>query len=216
MRTIVFVDYWNLQLTLGGEDARVAGLTGAQARNHRFEVDWFGLGPALTQLAAVHASPTPGTALPLQFQQSRIYTSANPATEFKYRNWALNTLGRKAGVHVHCLDRKPKRNPNCPACYQVMDICPHCKAAINATQEKGVDTLLVTELLSLGLDGSYDVALLVSQDGDMGPAAAHLISKGRNVIQVGIGNFGKALAASCWAEFDLFPHRNTIRRPAAP
>lgn len=209
---MVFVDYWNLQLTLTGEDAKALSLTGAAARNHRFEINWFNLGPLLTQLAAVHASPNPGVPLPLQFQQTRIYTSANPATDFKFKGWAINTLGRKPGVHLVCLDRKPKRNPSCPTCHATMDICPHCKAAINATQEKGVDTLLVTDLLSLGLDGSYDVALLVSQDADMGPAAAHLIAKGKNVIQVGIGNFGKGLAKDCWGEFDLFPHRASIKR----
>ncbi len=57
-----------------------------------------------------------------------------------------------------------------------------------------------------------DVALLVSQDADMGPAAAHLIAKGKNVIQVGIRNFGKGLAHDCWGEFDLFPHRAIIKR----
>ncbi len=212
MKTMVFVDYWNLQLGLQNEDAIQAGLVGAAARAHRFEIDWFGLGPALTQLAAVHASPDPSNALPLRFQQTRIYTSANPATDHKFRNWAMNVLGCRPGVHVSCLDRSPKRNPHCSACHAVMDLCPHCRAAINATQEKGVDTKVVTDLLCLGLDGSYDVALLVSQDSDMGPAAAHLVAKGIKVIQVGIRYQGKALSANCWAAFDLFPHRDAINR----
>ena len=93
-----------------------------------------------------------------------------------------------------------------------MDVCPHCAAMINATQEKGVDTLLVTDLLRLGLDGSYDVALLVSQDSDMAPAADHLGSKGIKVIQVGIRHFGRGVAANCWADFDLFPVRVNIKR----
>jgi len=119
---------------------------------------------------------------------------------------------RQPGVRVHCLDRRPKQNPDCPHCYDQMNTCPNCKQAITATQEKGVDTLLVTDLLRLGLDGSYDVALLVSQDSDMAPAAEHLGTKGIKVIHVGIKHYGNGVASRCWAGFDLLPHRTAIQR----
>ena len=208
---MLFVDYWNLQVTLQKEDGKLAGLADAGLRAHRFAIDWFGLGPKLTALAAEHATPTPGTPLPLAFQESRIYTSTD-ATNAKFRHWATNSLGRQPGVRVHCLDRRPKQNPDCPHCYDQMNTCPNCKQAITATQEKGVDTLLVTDLLRLGLDGSYDVALLVSQDSDMAPAAEHLGTKGIKVIHVGIKHYGNGVASRCWAGFDLLPHRTAIQR----
>lgn len=207
---MIFVDYWNLQATLQQEDGKAQGLAAGDLRSHRFSVDWFGLGPKLVQLAAKEASPDENP-LPLVYQEMRIYTSTDP-TDGKYKAWATNALGRQAGIRVSCLDRRPKRNPNCPHCHVVMDICPHCQASIVATQEKGVDTLLVTDLLRLGLDGSYDVALLVTQDSDMAPAAEHLGSKGIKVIQVGIKHYGRGLAAKCWADFDLFPLRTAIQR----
>jgi len=211
MRTMVFVDYWNLQLSLQHEDAAAQGLNGAALQQHRFSIDWFSLGLELTNLAIANASPDPANPLPLTFQETRIYTSTNPADQ-GYKQWATRTLGSRPGVRVFCLDRKPKRNPNCPTCHQEMDVCPHCRAVINATQEKGVDTLLVTDLLRLGLDNSYDAAILVSQDADMAPAAAHLASKGIKVIHAGIRHFGVGVGKECWASFDLFAHRARIQR----
>jgi hypothetical protein len=207
---MLFVDYWNLQATIQQEDGKALGLGASALRNHKFQIDWFGLGPKLTQLAAKEASPD-ATPLPLVYQETRIYTSVDPA-DGTYRNWAINILGRRPGIRVSCQDRRPKRNPSCSACHALMDVCPHCAVAINATQEKGVDTLLVTDLLRLGLDGSYDVALLVSQDSDMAPAAEHLGSKGIKVIQVGIKHFGRGVASNCWADFDLFSVRANIKR----
>lgn len=215
MRAIVFVDYWNLQLTLQREDGRALGLSGQGLASHRFGVDWFNLGPKLTQLAANLASPTPGTPLQLAFQETRIYTSTDPA-DSGYKHFALNIMGRRPGIRVSCQDRRHKYNPNCPHCFTEMDVCPHCTKGVTATQEKGVDTLLVTDLLCLGLDKSYDVAILVTQDSDMAPAAEHLGSKGIKVIQAGVKHYGAGLAKQCWANFDLFPVRDQIQRPAQP
>lgn len=43
MRTVIFVDYWNLQLMLKKE-GRDLGLTRPKLAEHRFLIDWFGLG----------------------------------------------------------------------------------------------------------------------------------------------------------------------------
>ena len=47
MRTIVFIDYWNLQLSLQYEDAKVRGM---QRGTHRFNVDWFNVGGWITTI----------------------------------------------------------------------------------------------------------------------------------------------------------------------
>lgn len=213
MRTMVFVDYWNLQMTLQQQDGSALGLSGAELGKHRFDINWFKIGPILTSLASVHASPT-GDSLGLTYEETRIYTSTDPNNpkDKSYKNFVTKTLDNQPGIRVFCLDRRPKRNPMCPACHTEMDICPHCGDKRVASQEKGVDTLLAIDMLRLGLDGSYDVALLVSQDSDMGPAAEHLGSKGIKVIQVGLKHFGKGLAGDCWANFDLFPLRDNVRR----
>lgn len=211
MKTIVFVDYWNLQLLLQSSEAEEKGLAGAEANAHRFDIAWFSLGPILTELADRKASPTDNP-LGLAFQEMRIYTSNDPNDDGKYKKFVTQTLGAKPGIFVSCLERKPKRNKTCPACHNTIDRCPHCQHAIIATQEKGVDTLLVTDLLRLGLDHTYEVAILVSQDADMCPAVEHLAYKGIKVIHVGIKHFGNGIANKSWASFDIFPLREKIKR----
>ncbi|WOI27634.1 NYN domain-containing protein (plasmid) [Cobetia amphilecti] len=213
MRAMVFVDYWNLQVTLQQQDGLANGLSAGELGNHRFEIDWFQLGPKLTELAAIHASPT-DEKLDMTYEETRIYTSTDPNNprESSYRNFVKKTLDNKPGIRVFCLDRRPKRPAVCPACHNEMDTCAHCGDQRKFSQEKGVDTLLAVDMLRLGLDKSYDIALLVSQDSDMAPAADHLASKGIKVIQVGLKHFGSGVAASCWANFDLFQHREYVRR----
>ena len=208
MRTIVFIDYWNLQLSLQYEDAKVRGM---QRGTHRFNVDWFNVGGWITKKAEDSLKGT-GVENRLSYQEARIYTSADPGDNGNYKKWVNNTLNRQPGIRAFCLDRKPKRHNNCAICHRPINQCPHCSEAIKATQEKGVDTLLVTDLLSLGLDGAYDIAILISQDSDMKPAVQHLSDKGIKVIHAGIKHFGADLAKSCWSEFDMFPHRDEIRR----
>ena len=208
MRTIVFIDYWNLQLSLQHEDAKEQGV---QGNTHRFNVDWFNIGSKITQQAENSLKGT-GVETSLSYQETRIYTSADPNDNGKFKKWVNNTLNRQPGIRTFCLDRKPKRHNNCAKCHEPIDQCPHCNEPIKATQEKGVDTLLVTDLLTLGLDNSYDIAILISQDSDMKPSVEHLSQKGLKVIHAGIKHFGADLAKSCWSGFDLFPHRDDIRR----
>jgi len=54
------------------------------------------------------------------------------------------------GVHVVLLPRQRKRGyPRCPAC-QAETNTPHaCGADMRGTEEKGVDTRIVTDMISL-------------------------------------------------------------------
>lgn len=209
MRAIVFVDYWNVQLTLQHEDAKALSV---DTNNHRFNIDWFNLGLWITKKVEDFLKET-DPQITISHQETRVYTSTNPNDNGRYKQWAINILGKKPGIRVFCLDRKEKKNQNCSCCYKPVDQCPHCKEKIVETQEKGVDTLLVTDLLSLGLDKSYDVAILISQDSDMKPAVEHLANKGIKVVHVGIKHFGSDLAKSCWATYNAFPYRDEIKRP---
>ncbi|EIU6819353.1 NYN domain-containing protein [Vibrio parahaemolyticus] len=208
MRTIVFVDYWNLQLSVQQEDARSHG---AASNTHRFNINWYTLGQWLTNKVEAHLK-TSNPAISLTYEETRIYTSTDPNDNGKYKNWVQNNLAKQPSIRAYCLDRKPKRHQNCVHCHKPIDKCPHCQKGINATQEKGVDTLLVTDLLSLGLDKSYDLAIIVSQDSDMKPSVQHLSNKGIKVVHAGIKHFGADLAKSCWATYDIFPSRNEIKR----
>lgn len=208
MRTIVFVDYWNLQLSIQQEDAKSQTVT---ASAHRFNINWYQLGQWLTQKIETHLK-TSNPSINLSYEETRIYTSTDPNDNGNFKRWVQNNLARQPSIRAYCLDRKPKRHQNCVHCHNPIDKCSNCTQAINATQEKGVDTLLVTDLLSLGLDKSYDLAIIVSQDSDMKPSVQHLSNKGIKVVHAGIKHFGADLAQSCWATYDLFPARNEIKR----
>ena len=82
-----------------------------------------------------------------------------------------------------------------------------------ATLEKGVDTLIATDMIRLAWEDGYDLAVLVSSDGDLVPAVEFLNQKARTVVQAGFPPRGVDLATSCWASFDVFPMRHEISRP---
>ena len=90
--------------------------------------------------------------------------------------------------------------------------CPHCKKAIKATQEKGVDTLIATDMIRLAWENAYDVAVLATSDRDLVPAVEFLNLKGRKVIHAGFPPLGADLAAASWASFDVFGDCEQIRR----
>lgn len=209
MRYRVFVDYWNFQLNLNEREAKLQ-----QVSDYRFRVNWRDLGPWLTQKACLTIGGDPRNA---SFEGAIIYASYNPNTDEgrRFHNWTTTWLDRQPGVDVRVLERKPKAQPKCPTCHKEIEYCPHsdCGKPIRATTEKGVDTLIATDLIRLAWEGAYDVAVLASSDGDFVPAVAFLNQKGRKVIQAGFPPSGVDLATACWASFDIFKDRAEIARP---
>jgi uncharacterized LabA/DUF88 family protein len=83
-----------------------------------------------------------------------------------------------------------------------------------ATVEKGIDTLLVTDLIRLAISNSYDVAILASSDADMVPAVEFVQQTlGKKIIQAGFPPIGVDLATQCWASFDVMKIAKQIERP---
>jgi len=124
-------------------------------------------------------------------------------------------LNRQPGVQVQCLERQPKHPPTCPSCHKQIEFCPHdgCGKKISATIEKGVDTLICTDMIRLAWEDAYDIAVLASCDRDLIPAVNFLGAKGIKVIQAGFPPSGVHLANSCWASFDIFTLYRDIIRP---
>lgn len=204
-RVRVFVDYWNFQLSLNEREARARGTP-----DHRFNVDWVKLGPWLAAKACAVAGVTSHS-----FDGVILYTSYNPSTPegAKFKNWVTTWLDRQAGVNVQCRERKPRGVLKCPACHVPIGTCPHCTKPIVSTIEKGVDTLIATDMIRLAWEGAYDLAVLATLDSDLVPAVEFLNARGHKVIQAGFPPKGVDLATACWGSFDVFPVRNEIRRP---
>jgi uncharacterized LabA/DUF88 family protein len=205
-RVRVFIDYWNFQLSLNSKEARRRGIS-----DYRFRVDWRGVGSLLATKACEAAAISDHA-----FEGVIIYASYNPNTDDgkKFNNWATTWLNRQPGVQVECRPRSPKRPPKCPSCYREIEYCPlpGCGQKIVATVEKGVDTLIATDMIRLAWENAYDLAVLATSDADLVPAVEFLNLKARRVIQAGFPPLGTELATACWASFDAFKLREQLER----
>jgi uncharacterized LabA/DUF88 family protein len=195
----VFVDFWNLQLTL---NERMASDT-------HFLIDWSKLPDCLVrEAAALVRAPT------FSYEGSIVFTSSDLKTHEgrKYHKWVTSWLDRQPGIQVKCSERHPKHPPKCPACHQSVAKCSHCGATLVGTVEKGVDTAIATDMIRLAWERAYDVAVLVSSDADLVPAAAFLDQRGFRIIQAGFPPLGSHLSRACWATLDIFNLREQFRR----
>lgn len=209
MRIAVFIDYWNLQLTLNERISRKKSIN-----DYRAKIDWKQIGNLLSASAGKILGIEPKDT---SYEGVYIYTSFNPVSSEgkKFKHWATTWLDRQPGVNVQIRERKPKALPRCPACHKDITHCPHeeCGQPIVATIEKGVDTLLVTDLIRLAYANTYDAAVIASSDADMVPAVAFVQTLGKKIIQAGFPPKGVDLATECWGSFDVMSLAGEIERP---
>ena len=205
-RIRVFIDYWNLQLTLNEKEGRITGRDDV-----RFKVDWRGLPAWLAQKAAEIAKVKNHS-----FEGAIIYASYNPNTAEGrgFHSWATTWLNRQPGIQVRAFARHPRSLLRCPTCHHEIRNCPRheCGALVTGTVEKGVDTAIATDMIRLAWESSYHIGVLASSDADLVPAAQFLDSKGLKIIQAGFPPSGVDLATSCWASFDMFADRAVYQR----
>ncbi|MGD9856461.1 MAG: NYN domain-containing protein, partial [Planctomycetaceae bacterium] len=203
-RVRLFIDYWNLQLTLNEREARA---NGTDPRTERFAIDFIRFPKVLVQQAEDLLNA------PCAYEGTIVYTSHdNTAEGRKYRNWATNWLDRQVGVQVQCFERRTKHPPKCNHCHDTIKNCPHCKQALSGTVEKGVDTAIVTDMIRLAWEKAYDVGILVSSDADLVPAVQFLDSRSLRIIQAGFPPKGSDLAKASWGSIDLFASKEQYRR----
>jgi len=196
MKLRIFIDFWNFQLSL----QEVAG--------KNFRVDWKKISPWITQQSKSLIDPS------LTFEGTIVYLSFDPRKpdDKRLRDWASNTLDHFPGIHVSMVERKPKNPPFCPSCHKIIEPCPHCGSTMAGTIEKGVDSAIVTDLLSLAWENAWNVAVLVSSDRDFIPAVELLNRKGYRVINAHFRPHGMHLAGVCWASIDLCAAISDIAR----
>lgn len=208
MKIAVYIDYWNLQLTLNQRISEARGVNDYRAR-----IDWRNIGLLFAKSASALLGSDEAA---LSYEGCHIYTSFNPATDEgkKFRVWATTWLDRQPGVNVQIRERRPKALPKCPICHRDITHCPHqnCGRPIVATVEKGIDTLLAIDLVRMAIDGLYDTAVIASSDADMVPAVEFVHTRGKKVIQAGFPPSGVDLATQCWGSFDVMPLQGQIER----
>jgi uncharacterized LabA/DUF88 family protein len=192
-RVRLFIDFWNYQLQWNGQ-------FGPQQR-----CDWQRL-PAAFVAAGQQAIQAAGISESLQLEETRVYASYNPARaeDVGLRNWLSNFLDRQASFRVLTAQRKDKPATfRCRECGMVFADCPACGKPLVRSGEKGVDTAIVTDMLSLAWEAAFEVAILVSSDADMIPCVERVQEKGFKVINATWRGLGYDLAKACWASFDI-------------
>jgi uncharacterized LabA/DUF88 family protein len=203
IRVRIFIDFWNFQLSLNTLE-KAAGRTS-------FSLDWKGVATACCDQVNALVQPASGVA----YEGLHVYSSYTDGKgpDMKHKNWVETWLDRQPGVVATCVKRSQKKSPpKCPGCHAEATHCVTCGHDMRGMEEKGVDTRIVTDMMSLAWNGAYDVAVLVSADRDFIPVAEELQSRGIKVIHGKIGKAGMDLAAHCWADFDLYAERTKFQR----
>lgn len=189
LRVRIFVDFWNFSLELRRQDAS-------------FMTDWSKIGVLFANEAAKLADPASLCA----FEGMHVYGSFDPNKQgdAKLRNWFTNRLDKMPGVHVTLLERQKKKGyPKCPSCQAEALTCSTCGSDMRGTEEKGIDTRMVADMISLAWADAYDVAVLVSADRDFVPVADFLQTKGIKVIHGCFPPKGSHLSQRCWGSINM-------------
>ena len=74
---------------------------------------------------------------------------------------------------------------------------------MRGTQEKGIDTAIVTDMIKFAWADAYDVPVIVSSDRDFVPAAEFLQSRGIKIIHASFPPMGQELSKKCWGSFAI-------------
>lgn len=93
--------------------------------------------------------------------------------------------------------------------------CPHCNEQIAYTEEKQVDTSLVTDLVMLAVQDAFDVAVVFSGDLDVAPGldAVHRLGKQAWIATFGDNGMSRSLRRSAWNMLDLAKHIDDFAYP---
>lgn len=197
----VFVDFWNFQISW---NERSGGL----------DCDWKKLPAELIgQTQAVLNSV--GLMDPLNLDETLVYASVKPS-EVNLKRWLQNFLDRQPSVRVTIRERRTQTGGIwCNVCKVNLEACPHCQTPFERAPEKGIDTAIVTDLLSLAWEAAFDVAILVTSDADFIPAVEKVQERGLKVINATWAGHGFDLAHKCWGQFALDNSIVALTRPAS-
>ena len=197
LRVLVFVDYSNFRPSM-------------ERYESGFRIDLGPLGRCLAQAAL----ETVDSAAYLVYQGIRLYGSYDPSTQAgeNQLKWYTNTASQFPGVYPTAVPRQRKRSgPVCPGCRGVVQNCPSCNSDMRGTEEKGVDTRIATDMISMAWDGNYDVAVLVSSDRDFVPVVQFLEKRVIKVVHGAFPPVASELSQACWARINIPNLREQFR-----
>ena len=168
----LFIDYWNIVIP-----ARKAA-----QRQGRKGLDWDRFPEWLVEEARVKLCLTE-----LAYAPPHLFFSYNPRTRWgrEEDDFVNKHLRVKRNFKVHRFKQRPIRKPaTCPnpRCREKAAFCSLCGAEFAGNEEKGVDVDLALTLAEAAWHRAYDVAILVSGDGDLVRAVRNAKRYGRKVV----------------------------------
>ncbi len=178
----VFIDFWDLQLSwndnVSPED---------EGQNH-VRLNWRVLPDVLIEELPDLLG---GDEDDYQHKGSHVYASVNPNPESRdagLRRFLEGVLDRMPGFNVNILLRRNK-----------IEVCPNCGEERERGIEKGVSLALVNDLFAGAVNGTYDIALLISNDSSLIPSIS-LIQEhlDRIIIHVSFDQLGAAVRSCAW------------------
>jgi len=188
-RVRIFVDFWNLQLNWNEHHTRVGAVGLVQ-------IPWKDILPTVLTTEASKGQPA-------KFAGAHVYASINPSSKKDKRlnDWMHHVLASFAGYSIEVKDRKPRKTIRCQedTCRAEVTACPACKNPLKGTVEKGIDAAIITDLISLAFDDTYDIAVLISGDADFAPAVRYIQKKtDKQIVQAFFREHGDELRTACW------------------
>ena len=175
----LYVDFWNFQLSWNAEIS--------PDPSNRIKISWRNMSQVLIgELGAVIGADS------YQYRGTEVFASVHPDSDHGLKGF-LHWLNQNTGYQVHRRDRKAKQ-----------DECPHCKKTIQRMVEKGVDASIVTALYEGAINNSYDIAMLLSNDGDHIPAIRTIQDRlNKRIVHVGFKTGGNAVRSATWSHVTL-------------
>lgn len=180
MRVRIFIDFWNLQLQWNRFHEK-------RGVKERIKIPWDKALPAVITRRIDSAAEYVGT---------HVYASTETGDAGLRR--FLHVMDGFSGYAVTVKQRKPASRIHCKNCDEYIDDCPHCTTQLHRMVEKGVDTSVVTDLITMSLDDLHDRAVLVTADADFVPAVEYLQRRGKKVTHLYFKTLGADLRKACW------------------
>jgi hypothetical protein len=182
VRTVkLFVDFWNFQLRWNEQ----------MCTQDSLRIAWRALPTTLiAELAAIF-----GPGEPFVYRGTYVFASVNPQSGSKDEGLKkfLHSLNQATGFQVLTRERRAKH-----------EACPHCNKQIDRMIEKGVDASIVTTLYEGAINNSYDIAILLSNDGDHVPAIKTIQDRlNKQIVHVGFKRGGNEVRSAAWGHIIL-------------
>lgn len=187
LRLKLFVDFWNFQLNWND-------FVGKGADGQNIRIPW-----KLQFPKAIGDAVGARTGQPVVYAGTHVYASVEPGGDGSLRGF-FNAMNSFPGYVVLVKERKARRGiVRCTECKHEITTCPKCQKQLRRTVEKGIDAAIITELIQMGHDNTYDVAVVCSGDADL-CAAVHFVQQrlGKKVYNVWFPGFGIDLRNACW------------------